>query len=546
MDLFSQLNRQSRGKSLLLLSMLGLALQACVAVPEADLQTAPVTMNEDSADFWRERGALALSAAIDHRPIEKRAKGIVLFVGDGMGVATITAARIYDGQVRGQDGESNNLAFDRFPNTALIKTYNVNQQTPDSAGTMSAIVTGVKTDAGLISVTGETPFGDCEASLRNQTPTLLEQLEALGWATGVVSTARLTHATPAATYAHAAARGWEDDGHIPATEQGKGCADIASQLIDFEFGDGVDVAMGGGRGNFMPQQRDGQAFADPEQPERSGRRLDGRHLGEEWAERPGAEWIWNKAQFDAIDPETVGPVLATFNYSHMQYELDREQDPAGEPSLSEMTEKAIRILGRGDRPFFLMVESGRIDHAHHATNAKRALADAAELSRAVAVADALTVDDETLIIVTADHSHVMTIAGYASRGNDVLGISVGNNPDGSVGGPPRLDSVGKPYTTIGYANGRGGRLLDEAVSADGSEQIYEGDVTEARRLDLTDMDTAADGFHQEALVPTSSETHGGEDVALFAKGPWAHLFRGTQEQSYIYYVMRHAACGRCE
>ncbi|WP_272990111.1 alkaline phosphatase, partial [Spongiibacter tropicus] len=116
-----------------------------------------------------------------------------------------------------------------------------------------------------------------------------------------------------------------------------------------------------------------------------------------------------------------------FNESHMQYEADRNNDIAGEPSLRDMTAKAIQILDNNPEGFFMMVESGRIDHAHHAGNAYGALTDAIELSEAVAKAVELTNPEETLIIVTADHSHVFTIAGYPKRGNPILGkvVSVG-------------------------------------------------------------------------------------------------------------------------
>ena len=104
-----------------------------------------------------------------------------------------------------------------------------------------------------------------------------------------------------------------------------------------------------------------------------------------------------------------------------------------------------------------------------------------------------------------------------------------------------LASDRKPYTTIGYANGRGGRLIEEPVDELGYETIYEQPLTEQRRVDLTEVDTTDPGYHQESLVPAGAETHGGEDVALFAKGPWAHLVSRTEEQSFIYFVMRHAS-----
>jgi alkaline phosphatase len=169
-----------------------------------------------------------------------------------------------------------------------------------------------------------------------------------------------------------------------------------------------------------------------------------------------------------------------------------------------------------------MVEAGRIDHGHHAGNAKRALTDAIELSRAVQRAAEL-VGDDTLIIVTADHSHTLTMAGYPTRGNPILGLVVTN--DDATGLPasgPAKAKDGKPYTTLGYANGSGA--------------VPEG----GERPDLTSVDTTADDFKQQALVPFDSETHGGEDVAIFARGPQAYLFQGTMEENATYFVMARA------
>ena len=403
------------------------------------------------------------------------------------------------------------------------------------------MITGVKTDSGLLSVGPLTARQDCESGLAHEVPTLLEQLEAAGWSTGVVSTARVTHATPAAAYAHAAERGWEDDSALPESERDKGCKDIARQLIETPYGDGLEVALGGGRRHFLPRKRSGQPFRDPENLQLTGRRVDGRHLAEEWASRPRAEWIWNRKQFDAVDIDDVDHLLGLFNHSHMQYEIDRADDIGGEPSLAEMTALAIRMLRRNPKGYLLVVEGGRIDHAHHATNAARALADTIALAKAVETADAMTDDADTLLLVTADHSHVMTIAGYASRGNPILDVVRGNDGRGEPTGQPLLAADEKPYTTLGYGNGRGGRVLEEATDALGNENIYFEPVLEERRLDLAAIDTTDPGFHQESFLPAGAETHGGEDVALFAKGPWAHLVSRTEEQSYIYYLMRHAS-----
>ena len=484
-------------------------------------------------DHWRQAGADALQQALARRWQGGHAGNVILFLGDGMGPSTVTAARILAGQQRGETGEENQLAFERLPFLGMARTYNTNQQVPDSAGTMTAIMTGVKTRAGLISVDERALRGDCAGSRGRELPTLLEQFEQAGRATGVVTTARLTHATPAATYAHAPDRDWEDDSLMPAAAREQGCRDIAQQLIALPQGDGLEVALGGGRRGFLPRRA-----ADPEYPGSRGARQDGRDLTREWlTTRTGAAYVWNRRQLAAIDPDRVEHLLGLFEPSHMQYESDRAQDGAGEPSLSEMTRLAIRILRRNPRGFFLMVEGGRIDHGHHAGNAYRALQETIEFARAVSVALQDTDSSETLIVVTADHSHVLTLGGYPTRGNPILGKVVENDAHGEPEKHPALDARGMPYTTVGYINGPGFAI---DVDPDTREKLPPA----AGRRQLAAIDTAHPNFYQESLVPLSGETHGGEDVAIYASGPWAHLFQRSEEQSYIYQVMVHASLGQ--
>ena len=472
------------------------------------------------------------------------AKNIILFVGDGMGVSTVTASRILEGQMRGMSGEENSLSFGTFPFTGLSKTYNVDAQTPDSAGTMTAMVSGVKTDVGTIGVDEDITRGDCASVAGNELATALELAEIAGKSTGIISTARITHATPAATYAKSADRNWEDNSDMPETGA-EACEDIASQLVNFEANlearhagvaldvDGIEVVMGGGRRHFLP--KDAAANSPDAVSSTEGDRTDGRNLVAEWMTSYSTEsdfYVYDQTGFDAIDTEATTHLFGLFNESHMQYEADRANDIAGEPSLAEMTEKAIKILDNNDDGFFLMVESGRIDHAHHAGNAYNALQDTIELSEAVAIADELTSNRDTLIIVTADHGHVFTIAGYPKRGNPILGKVVGVGAD-----EPSLASDGMPYTTVNYMNGRGHVAVDPSET--NADAGY-GAAINAGRVDLTAVDTTAPGFHQEALVPLSAETHSGEDVGIYAKGPGAHLVTGTNEQSIIFHVMNHA------
>jgi alkaline phosphatase len=480
-------------------------------------------------------------AALSISRSQGAAKNIILFVGDGMSIATTTAARILDGQQKGMPGEENSLSFGYFPFTGLMKTYNVDAQTPDSAGTMTAIISGVKTDVGVIGVDEDVILDDCSSMAGNQLITALELAEIAGLSTGILSTARITHATPAAAYAKAPNRDWEDISNMPAEAVVAGCEDIASQLVNFEASlearfegaeiDGIEVVMGGGRRHFLPADAAANSI-DASSPI-EGDRTDNRNLIEEWqAIYPEGVYIDSQQQFDGLDKTSGAPVFALFNESHMLYEADRGNDIGGEPSLSEMTEVTLDILDNNPKGYFLLIESGRIDHGHHANSAFNALTDTIEFSRAIQTAVDNSNPDNTLIIVTADHGHVFTIAGYPKRGNPILGKVVDVGTSELAKG---LD--GLPYTTLSYADGPGFHDFGNETNAD---KVYYTKPFMGR-ADLTHIDTGSSGFHQEAMIAKRSESHSGEDVAVYAIGPGAHLVSGTQEQSGIFHIMNFAA-----
>ena len=447
--------------------------------------------------------SLVLASGASH------AKNVIFFLGDGMGISTVTAARIFAGQSAGATGEEYDLAFDRFPHLALIKTYNTNAQVPDSAGTITAITTGEKTRIGVLGVNGSVERDDCAAALTNTLPTLAELAEQKGMSTGIVSTARITHATPAGAYAHSPNRNWESSASTPDEAEALGCKDIALQLVEMSHGDGLDVILGGGRREFLPIEAD-----DPEYPSRPGLRDDSRNLIDEWLAADSKRqftWRGNEfAQWLASDEPVDGQLMGLFEPSHMKYEADRQRDPGKEPSLQDMTALAVKQLAENDQGYFLLVEAGRIDHAHHFSNAYRALTDTVALSDAVQWAVENVDLADTLIVVTADHSHTMTISGYPRRGNPILG-TVETEP-----GKPILDATGVPYTTLSYANGPGYKQ---------------------QRPNLSKINTQDPDYQQLGTVPTQSETHAGEDVAAFAVGRNAAAVRGVMEQNRLYNVM---------
>jgi alkaline phosphatase len=490
-------------------------------------------------DPWYQAGREAVALQRTRVPASGTAKNVILFVGDGMGLSTVAAARIFAGQAKGGLGEEHYLSFERLPATALSRTYNTNQQVGESAGTMTAMVTGVKTRAGSLSVDETVETGDFAAAAEHKVPTIFEEAEDRGLSTGVVTTTALTHATPAACYGHTPDRDWESDAALSDAARAAGFRDLAVQLIEFSHGDGIDIALGGGRANFL-----GANAPDPEDLGKTGVRFDERDLAADWQHaRPGRKYVWKRDDFMALDFDATHQVLGLFDPSHLEFEVDRGKDTGGEPSLSEMTERAIQLLSRNPKGYVLMVEGGRIDHAHHAGNAYRALTETVEFANAVQRALELTKSEDTLIVVTADHSQPLTFSGYPTRGNPILGKVVTNGPDGKPAKGPATDALGRTFTTLNYPAGPGSPLPSGQQPAGPKRfpHFAPGFVAgDEKRPDLAAVDTADPDYLQEAMIPLDSGQHAGEDVAIYAGGPGSELFAGVREQNYVYHALVEA------
>ena len=198
-----------------------------------------------------------------------------------------------------------------------------------------------------------------------------------------------------------------------------------------------------------------------------------------------------------------------------------------EPTLVEMTTAAIRHLQGAQDGYFLMVEGGRIDHGHHDGKPGYAMLEAQAFSHAVQAALELVDLDETLVLVTADHSHVFTMGGYATRGNPILGLVVENDKTGNPQPEPALDANGVPYTTVSYANGPGAvKETQRPTPETGIDVIYQS-LVPVMHIDIEG-------------VPDYGETHSGEDVALYATGVGAHRAAGVIEQDRIFDIMMSA------
>ncbi|XP_044254146.1 alkaline phosphatase 4-like [Tribolium madens] len=466
--------------------------------------------------FWYDIGNhyLEKNLKYDQESTKRVAKNVVILIGDGMGINTITATRIYKGQRSGKSGEDHTLAYDNFPNVALVKTYNVDMQVPDSAGTATALFTGVKTRYEAVGVDV-----NCHKTIANRTVFEASKLEGImTWAqlsnksTGIITTTRITHATPASTYAHVHFREWECDSEMPQ-EFKPFVKDIARQLVEDAPGNNFKVILGGG------YQQMGYIFEDLSDGECV--RNDKLNLTQTWIDNHKglkASFVTNNKQLENVGD--VDYLLGLFYHDHLPYELLRNKSPQGTPSLSQMTKKGLDILKRSKNGYVLMVEGGRIDHGHHDNYARLALEEAAEFEKTVS----LIVEEcgpDTLILVTADHSHAMTLNGYSRRGNDILGYGIETEDD-------------KPALTLTYANGPG--FAYHYTPNNSSILGPWRDVRQDRNL-LNNPK-----YQQMATFEMDDETHGGEDVAIFGIGPGSHLVRGVFEQNYVAHLISYAAC----
>ncbi len=444
------------------------------------------------------------------------AKNVIFFLGDGMGPVTTTAARIWKYK------EEGTLNMQALPYTARVKTYSLDAQTTDSAPSMAAYMTGVKTRNEVLGMDGATkavaPSKDAATNVSNAvnncpaagngaaSANLLELAKAKGKAIGSVTTARLTHATPGATYAHVCHRDTEYEVARQAVPGGAG--------YNAALGTGLDVMMGGISYYWRP-------YAAGTTPRG---RPDGRDLVAE-LQAKGYTYANDLTTMNAAPTTAGSKLIGLYDFAlaqgHMSYELDR--DATKEPSLAQMTTKAIDVLSKNANGFFLMVEGGRIDHALHGTNAARALADTIAFDDAVKAAiDKVKVFDptlaNTLIVVTADHDHTMAFNGYGKRGTDVLGLNINY-----ATGQPSKDANGVNYTTLVFGNG--------AVRPD-------------VRANLDGTVVAGKDYLQEVAIrrgSAGSETHGGGDVMLFADGAGAKTFKGTIDNTKVFTLVKAAA-----
>ena len=443
------------------------------------------------------------------------ARNLIVFVGNGYGMVPMTAARIY---AAGEDGE---LAIDKFPETAFVKTWSHDAYASDAAAAMSAYMTGVKVDNAVIASTTDTRAQDangapyakgaettCPASGNGgAVTTLLELAKAAGRGTGIVTTARVTQATAAATYAHLCHRDGENA--------------IATQLVvggagyNGKLGTGVDVVLGGGMQHFLPSS-----------DTRGSSRVDARDLIAEMRAKDYAI-VATPAELAAV-PATTTKLFGLFSRSRLHFDLER----AGtlQPTLAVMTTRAINVLQKNPNGYFLVVEAGGIGLALEQTRALAALQDAKAYDDAIAAAlsKVRIVDPKlanTLIVVLATHDATMVMNGSAALAGKTTAEHAGVLDvlrDFRAPGEHALDADGRPFTTLVFGFGEH-RIKGSRASVPA----------------LTGTAVFDRNYRQEAAIETSGAS-GGADVFLAAMGMNADQFHGVLDNTRVFALLKGA------
>lgn len=412
-------------------------------------------------------------------------KNVILLVGDGMGFGAVQFAR---NMLVGPGGR---LAFERLPYVGLVTTYSADQWVTDSAAAATAMATGHKTRNGMISVK---PDG-------TEVKTVLEAAQEAGKAVGLISTNTIYDATPAAFGAHWGQRSGSDQ--------------ISEQLVAKR----IDVLLGGGSDRFLPKG------VGP------GKRGDGKNLVEE-AKVAGYAYATNRAELAAARGEKL---LGLFNPTYMNYVLDRDELKSEEPSLAEMTAKALEILAKDPDGFFLMSEGARIDHMAHTAEVEGVVAEVKDFEAAVQVALKFAAEHrDTLVVVTVDHD-TMALAVTEPLKRDIF-AKVKTSPE---------------YMALQMKKDASGILTEESIRQVMADLAGIDDLTpdEIAAIQATSKDlTYKQGYEIGSVIAARAQAgallpsvraqggtggHAGNQVPLYATGPAAESFAGVIDNTEI-------------
>jgi alkaline phosphatase len=430
---------------------------------------------------WLVAAVIAVNFALFSNAIAaEKAKNVIILIADGCSSEQYTFARWYKGEA---------LSLDAIQ-VGGVRTYIADSVVADSAPAASAMATGVRTSDKFISVGPHdktlpcvpTPNADIQYK---PMATVLEGAKLLKKVTGVVSTSRVSHATPAAFVSHSASRNLEQD--------------IMEQAVY----QNIDVVFGGGKGLMLPKDAD-------------GKRPDGENLMSVIQDR-GYQFVETR---EGMAHVKYGKVFGLFSDSHLDAEIDRARNHPSQPTLREMTEKAIEILSQDKHGFFLMVEGSQIDWACHANDPAYLLGDMLAYDQAVEAAlDFAKKDGRTLLIALSDHN-----TGGFSIGN---GVSNGNYSQ------MKQDALLNPFRGMKSTAGEMWNKIKENQTPDQVIQVIHSDWGLAITADdASAVLKLAEKYKNEpfyaigeflcakyTMVGWTTHGHCGGDVPLFAFGP---------------------------
>lgn len=468
-------------------------------------------------------GAMEAGATVNWKvetvhPEGPRAKNVILIIGDGMGLPVRTAARVVSKGFSGGKAKDV-LAMEDMDEFGYLITSSLNTLATDSANSASAYATGHKSD---VNAEGVYPDNTSDPLDNPKVENIIELAKRVqGMSTGLVTTSDITDATPAAMFAH--------------TRKRSESIAIVDQMLKPE--QRPDVIIGGGSKWFIPKQTPGS------------KRKDERNVIAEF-EKLGYRFTGTATELARVNTAQTNKLLGLFHLDNMNVYLDRQilKNPevlkpfADQPTLPDMTKKAIEILSKNPNGFFLMVEGASIDKQLHPMDWERAIYDTIELDKAVAVAKEFAAKNkDTLIIVTADHSHGMSITGtYHERdgkqgreavrvyGDTIYPTFTDQDGDGFPENPA-------PDVTlaIGWANHPDYRddfkfnplPLSPAIKKDGKA------VPNPVRDPGAELQTGNLPFAD------TTEVHTVEDVPVTSSGPGAHYFRGVLDNTEVFFGM---------
>lgn len=471
-----------------------------------------------------ESGGATASAEVAHEVVVakvhgKPAKNVIFFLGDGMGTPAITAARILskgltEGKYHGL------LEMDQMEYRGFVGTSGVDSIATDSANSMSAYMTGHKSS---VNAMGVYEANEPNPNKHPWVETITELLKrAAGKTIGIVTTAEIQDATPAAVWAH--------------TRRRSEYIEIMDQAL--KPGQQADVILGGGRASLVPKSVSGS------------RRTDERDLRVEF-EQQGFEYVSTRGELNAAlagtPPEKL---IGTFTMGNMHVYLDREHHALypDEPTLMEMTEAALGVLERKDGGFFLMVEGASIDKQEHPLDGPRAVYDTIEMDQALGVAKRWAADrNDTLIVATADHNHSMSVVGTqdvnlrSGNGSD----RTGNGVYGDAGYPTYVDSDGDGFPDdpnpdvqlfFGWSNHPDHMDDFQVDGAPTQPALLSGGVA------VPNPAHDAGALVQIGNLPYNQTNcvHTVEDVGIFASGPGAARFNAFLDNTEVFFAMMDA------